>query len=568
MDVIGVLLVIAALLVGAVAGWFAGRAGGAGLRERLASERRSADAHAATLERTHAERVEALERAGAEQVATLERAHAARLEDERTGFAERLAAQQEHFAQRLEQESVAARERLDAERADAQSRLEAERAAARERLEAEQAVTKERLDEMRADTKRLSDDFEALSRKALDANTQVFLAQAEERFKRAQQAGDAELAKREEAVKALVEPLSRTLGEVKAEMTSAEKARLEAHTVLSEQVHQMRTSSDSLRSETSQLVTALRAPQVRGRWGELQLRRVVEAAGMVEHVDFEEQETVTTDDGALRPDLVVKLPGGKQVIVDAKVAFSGYLEAMEAKDDTVRAKRLQAHARHVRAHIESLGAKAYWEHFEHTPEFVVMFLPAETFLNAALEQDATIQEYAFERNVVLATPATLVALLRTVAYTWRQELLAAEAQQVFTVGRELHKRLGTMGKHLESVSKKLNSTVDAFNKLNASLDSQVVTQARRFSALQGLEPALDVPPPLEILAVPAQKADAYDAPELTSGPRRRAGSTDARARAERDLVLAADSDGLLDLFESGSTDEADEFGRGRRATGS
>ncbi|TDE94296.1 DNA recombination protein RmuC [Occultella glacieicola] len=417
---------------------------------------------------------------------------------------------------------------------------------------------------MRADQKRLSDDFEALSRKALAANTQAFLEQAEERFKRAQQAGDAELAKREQAVKALVEPLSRTLGEVRAEMTSAEKARLAAHSTLAEQVNQMRTSSESLRTETSQLVTALRAPQVRGRWGELQLRRVVEAAGMVEHVDFEEQETVATDDGNLRPDLVVKLPGGKQVIVDAKVAFSGYLEAMEAKDDAVRTKRLQAHARHVRTHVESLGAKAYWDHFENTPEFVVMFLPAETFLNAALEQDPTILEHAFERNVVLATPATLVALLRTVAYTWRQEMLAAEAQQVFTVGRELHKRLGTMGRHLETLSKRLNSTVDAFNKLNSSLDSQVITQARRFSALQGLEPAMDVPPPLEILAVPAQKSDVHG-PEITSGPRRRRGSADARARAERDLVLGSGSDDLLDLFESDGGDESDRDTK--RATG-
>src|SRR5699024_3903227 len=215
-------------------------------------------------------------------------------------------------------------------------------------------------------------------------------------------------------------------------------------------------------------------------------------------------------DGVLRPDLVVTLPGEKHVVVDAKVAFNGYLEAMEAKDDQVRTKRLAAHARHVREHIDSLGSKSYWEHVPHTPEFVVMFLPAEPFLNAALEEDPTLLERAFGQNVVLATPATLVALLRTVAYTWRQEGLAENAERVFTAGRELHKRLGTLGRHLTTLSKRLNGTVEAFKKFNSSLDSQLVTQARRFSQLQGFEDHLEVPPPLEVLAVPAAKEDVHD----------------------------------------------------------
>jgi DNA recombination protein RmuC len=199
----------------------------------------------------------------------------------------------------------------------------------------------------------------------------------------------------------------------------------------------MSRTSEQLRTETTQLVSALRAPQVRGRWGELQLRRVVESAGMLEHVDFSEQESATTPDGRLRPDLVVKLAGGKNVVIDSKVAFNGYLEAMEARDEATHRTRLQAHARHFRTHIESLGAKKYWDQFTPAPEFVVMFVPADAFLNAALEHDPTLLEHAFERNVVIATPATLVAMLRTIAYTWRQEALARNAQDVLVTARKM-----------------------------------------------------------------------------------------------------------------------------------
>ncbi|UFU07460.1 DNA recombination protein RmuC [Ruania halotolerans] len=422
---------------------------------------------------------------------------------------ERLAAERESHARALTAAERAADERSDLERVA----FERERQALRDEVDVERKRATERLDEMRADAKRMSDEFEALSAKVLAQTQEAFFTQAEERFARAQEVSAAELAKREEAVRTLVEPLTRTLTEVKSGMDAAEKSRTEAHATLAEQVTQMRSDSEYLRQETSQLVTALRAPQVRGRWGELQLRRVVEAAGMLEHVDFVEQESVTTDDGVLRPDMIVTLPGEKRVVVDAKVAFSGYLEAMESREDSVRTERLKAHARHVREHVDALGAKAYWEHFEHTPEFVVMFLPAESFLQAALEQDPGLMERAFERNVVLATPATLVALLRTVAYTWRQELLAAEAEQVFQVGRELHKRLGTLGKHLTTLGKRLNSTVEAYNAFNRSLDSQVITQARRFSALQGLDQEFASHPPLEVLATPPQKPDVYETPK-------------------------------------------------------
>jgi len=415
---------------------------------------------------------------------------------------------------RAEAGKSAAEARLDEQLRAFQKQLTYEREQAALQLAQAKRDAAERLHEVREDHKKLSDDFEALAAKVLHNTSKSLLEQADERFKRAHERSDAELAKREEAVKQLVEPLKQSLTEVKTEVTSAEKARIKANAELAEQVSQMRSASDLLRTETNQLVTALRAPQVRGRWGELQLRRVVEAAGMLHRVDFEEQLTFETDNGQLRPDLVVKLPGDKHVIVDAKTPFAGYLEAMEATDDKVRSERLKAHARHVGNHINDLGAKSYWEQLPNTPEFVVMFIPAETFLQAALEEDPSLLERAFEQNVVLATPTTLVALLRTVAYTWRQEQLASEAQQVLTVGRELHKRLGTMGNHLQTLSKRINSLVSSFNTFNSSLDRNVVTQAKRFSELQGIESPLDSTPPLEVLAVPAQKPELYDADHL------------------------------------------------------
>ncbi|MFV0253023.1 MAG: DNA recombination protein RmuC [Beutenbergiaceae bacterium] len=435
----------------------------------------------------------------------------------------------------LAAERTAASQRLADAEAGFANRLADRDASWQARLEDVERLAADRVAEVKADTERLKNEFASLSSKALAANTEAFLAQAEERFKRSEQAGQAELAKREQAVRALVEPLSKTLDDVKSEMTTAERSRAQAHGALAEQVRAMQTSSEALRTETSQLVTALRAPQVRGRWGELQLRRVVEAAGMVEHVDFDEQDSVSTDEGTLRPDMVVRLPGGKNVVVDAKVAFSGYLEAMEANDEKVREARLAAHSRHLRTHIDQLSSKAYWAHYQSTPEFVVMFVPAETFLNAALETDPTLWEHAIERNIVIATPNTLIMLLRTIGFTWRQERLATEAQQVFTVGRELHKRLATFGKHLSDLGNRLNKTVEQFNKMNRSLDSQLVTQVRRFSELQGLEPALEAPAPIETHATAASKPDLFPPGQDAEG--QQADATEHHAELERRAVL-------------------------------
>lgn len=386
---------------------------------------------------------------------------------------------------RLESERQAAASRLQSEQRSAAERLDAERQSAADRLQAERAAAEQRVADLRAEQQNLEERLTALSQQALAQNSEQLLTLAAERFSAQREAADAEAGKRQQAIEALVSPLRTSLTEVKEQVTKAEASRLKAYGSLTAQVENMRDSSEQLRTETRQLVTALRAPQVRGRWGEHQLRRVVEVAGMVEHCDFSEQTTVTGDDGEqLRPDLVVHLAGDRNIVVDSKVAFSGYLEAMEAKDDTVRAARLKAHAKHMRTHIDSLGSKAYWKYLEPTPDFVVMFVPAEVFLNAALDEDNTLLEHAFEQNVVIATPATLVALLRTVAYTWKQEALAANAKEVYELGKTLYSRLATMGGHVAKLGKEMNGAVEAYNRLVGSLETRVMVSARKFVELK------------------------------------------------------------------------------------
>ena len=383
-------------------------------------------------------------------------------------------------------------------------------AQSRARLDAERAAHAERLTALAADNERQSEQFRALAADALSNNNEQFLALAHQRLSASQQTQVGELAQREQAVKALVEPLTRTLEAVRTELTTAEKARLEGHAALGEQVRAMRESSEHLRSETAQLVTALRSSQVRGRWGELQLRRVVESAGMIAQVDFVEQSQVRTDDGLLRPDMVVRLAGGKNVVVDAKVAFLGFLEATQTADERVRTERLAAHARHMRTHIDDLAGKRYWDQFAPAPEFVVMFVPAESFLHAALEQDPGLVEYAFERNVVIASPMTLLALLRTIAYAWRQDALASNAQAVLTLGKELHGRLATMGLHLAKLGRAIDAAAGAYNQTVSSLETRVLVSARRFADLNVVDGDLPTPTPAN------PQLSAVSAPELVA----------------------------------------------------
>ncbi|MGA7688750.1 MAG: DNA recombination protein RmuC [Jiangellales bacterium] len=401
----------------------------------------------------------------------------------------------------LASERASGQERLQAEQQAAKVQMEAQRVAAEQRLAAEQRSAQQRLDDLRAEQADLDERLAVLSSQALAKNSEQLLALAAERFTAQRESADADLGKRQQAIESLVKPLRESLTQVQTQMTEAEKARLKAYGALTAQVENMRDSSELLRTETRQLVTALRSPQQRGRWGEHQLRRVVEMAGMVEHCDFTEQGTVSTEDGnVLRPDLVVHLAGGRRLVVDAKVAFNGYLEAMEARDDATRAARLKAHARHLKTHIDQLGAKEYWKHLEPTPDFVVMFVPAEVFLNAALDEDPTLLEYGFERNVVISTPATFVALLRTVAYTWKQEALAANAREVYELGKTLYARLATMGGHVNKLGKEMSGAVEAYNKLVGSLESRVMVSARKFVELKVSDQEID--PPTHIDLVP------------------------------------------------------------------
>ncbi|ROS76910.1 DNA recombination protein RmuC [Cellulomonas sp. PhB143] len=386
--------------------------------------------------------------------------------------------------------------------------LEARVTRAEAAVGAEQRAAEQRIRGMNEDQARLAERFHSLAGQALAANNEQFLGLAEQRLRASQVEGEAQLARREESVRTLVAPLAQSLERVREQVTGAEQARAAGAGALQEQVRAMRESSEALRSETNQLVTALRSSQVRGAWGELQLRRVVESAGMLSHVDFVEQAQVSTDDGALRPDMVIRLAGGKNVVVDSKVAFLGYLDAQQSDDPTVRAQRMAAHARHFRKHVDDLGAKRYWDQFSPAPEFVVMFVPAESFLSAAVEQDPSILEYAVQKNVVIATPMTMVALLRTVAYAWRQDALATNAQQVLTLGKELHGRLTVMGGHLAKLGRGLQSTADAYNRTVGSLETRVLVSARRFADLGVVDGALDSPPAADL------RLTSLSAPEL------------------------------------------------------
>ncbi len=309
-------------------------------------------------------------------------------------------------------------------------------------------------------------------------------------------AGDRDLAWRQQSVSTLVEPLRDQLGRVEAQLQSLEVDRARASAELREQVTAVAVGNDRLSRETRSLVDALRRPQARGRWGELHLRRVVEHAGMLDRCDFDEQASVVTPDGVLRPDLIIRLAGGGLVVVDAKVTLAAYLEAVESDDERVRAERVVAHARHLRQHVDRLADKAYWQALPQGPEFVVLFVPGEAFLAPALEVDPALLEYAYARRVHIATPTTLLSMLRAVAQTWQQSKLADGAKEVFEAGRELFARLATFGAHVDKLGRSLGSAVDDFNRTVGSLERTVLPSARRMSEL-GLNGELPGPRPVE-----------------------------------------------------------------------
>ena len=392
----------------------------------------------------------------------------------------------------------------------ARGRSQAELAAVRATLDAERAAAEAHAESMARGEARLREAFDSLAGDALQRNNEAFAELAAAKLATVRASADGDLAQRQQAIEGMVGPLRDTLDRVAVQLNQVERDRAGSYSKLLEQVAMMRTTSEQLQQETTQLVTALRAPQVRGRWGEMQLERAVEAAGMTEHIDYVTQATVTGPDGRVRPDLVVRLVGGKSVVVDSKVAFSGYLEAMEARDEATRNSRLKAHARHLRDHIDALGAKSYFEHFAPSPEFVVCFVPADAFLDAALREDPALLERAFEQNVVVATPSTLVALLRTIAYTWRQEALAANAAEVHQLGRELYQRLSTMGGHIDKLGRSLNTAVGDYNKTVSSLESRVLVTARKMIDLDVVTSSESIEAPNQV----TETARSAQAPEL------------------------------------------------------
>jgi DNA recombination protein RmuC len=382
-------------------------------------------------------------------------------------------------------------------RASAQRQLAEQRAA----LAAELAAAKRdnewltgQITRERAALGAMREAFQSLAADALNSNRSAFLDLARTSFEGFQKEATLQFDSRQKAIDGLVQPIAETLKKVDVKLGEAERERLEAYARLTEKVSALGSTAD-------RLSRALRTPAVRGRWGEMQLRRVVEIAGMLRRCDFDEQPPVQGDNGRLRPDLIVQLPGGKQIVVDAKSPLEAFLDAQDAADEETRATKLQAHSRQVRDHMDKLGSKGYWEALATSPEFVVMFLPGETLFSAALQHDLGLIEHGLNQRVLLASPITLIAMLTTVAHSWRQEALTENFREVAALGRELYDRLATFAGHLNDVRKRLDGAVQSYNQAAGSFESRVLVTARRMKDLN-VTTAEELPPAEPIDTVP------------------------------------------------------------------
>jgi DNA recombination protein RmuC len=427
------------------------------------------------------------------------RARAATLEERLAARDGRIAELESRFAEQSASLSLAQIESAQArqELIQSETRLAGERQAALEKL----AI----LNEAQA---KLSDAFKALSAEALKSNNAAFLNLANATLEKFQEGARNDLEKRQTAIDELVKPVRETLQKFDVKIGEIEKSRIEAYGGLKQEVTSLKELQVSLRDETSNLVRALGSPRVRGRWGELQLRRVVEIAGMLEHCDFIEQVHVATDDGALRPDVVVRLPGGKCLVIDAKTPMEAYLQALQAPSEPERRAKLAEHARNVREHMKLLGTKAYWKQFQPAPDFVVLFIPGESFFSAALELEPELIDRQIDENhVIPASPTTLIALLRAAAYGWRQEALAENAQKISDLGRELYERLATMTEHFGRVGASLKGAVENYNKTVASFEGRVLVSARKFRELKVSNAAEEIEGADAVDVVPRTLAD-------------------------------------------------------------